>query len=331
MRLTTSGITVTAMSCMLAVALSSIAIAAERDKISLGGGNSLSIYIAQQKGLYAEQNIDVTIPRTASSDELRDALVAGRIQLAAFGVDNALAMAEKKIGDVAVIMGVENPPIQLVGNKGMKSVQELRGKALLVDSPVTQNAVIMKRILAKYGLEADRDYSMKVSGGQPLRLAELRKDPTVGGTMVSWPEYFQIRAESYPVFGSSLDVLGPMTFQVIYVMRNWAASNRELVQRFLMAQVKAQRWMMDPNNRQEVIALYGKSRNYSPEVAAAAYEGLMSPTGWAKDGAIALPELASVMKLRAEVEGAWNGKPPPAETYVDTSYLNEAIRMLDRK
>ena len=291
MRRAMSAITAIALSCVLAVAVSFSALAAARDKIALGGGNSLSIYVAQQKGYYAEQNIELTIPRTASSDELRDALVAGRIQLAAFGVDNALAMAERKIGDVAIIM---------------------------------------KRILAKYGLEADRDYTMKLSGGQPLRLADLRKDPAVGGTMVSWPEYFQIRAEGYPVFGSSLDVVGPMTFQVIYVMRNWAASNRDLVRRFLMAQVKAQRWIMDPQNKQEVIALYAKSRNYSPEVAAAAYESLMSPTGWAKDGAIALPELASVMKLRAEVEGAWGGKPPPPETYVDTSYLNEAIRTLDQ-
>jgi len=331
MRLISSGITAVAMACLLAGGILSAAGAAEPDAIALGGGNSLSIYIAQQKGFYAEQNIALTIPRTASADQLRDALVAGKIQIAAFGVDNALNMAEKKIGDVAIIMGVENPPIQLVGNKGMKSIQDLRGKTLLVDSPVTQNAVIMKRILAKHGLEPDRDYAMKTTGGQPLRVAELRKDPTVGGTMVSWPEYFQIRAEGYPVFGSSLDVIGPMTFQVIYVMRDWAASNRELVQRFLAAQVKAQRWMMDPKNKEEVVALYGKSRGYPPEVAAAAYEGLMSPTGWAKDGGISSADLSRVMKLRAEVEGAWGGNPPPPGTYVDASYLNEAIRVLDRK
>ena len=59
-------------------------------------------------------------------------------QIAAFGVDNALNMAEKKIGDVAIIMGVENPPIQLVGNKGMKSIQDLRGKTLLVVNVASQ-------------------------------------------------------------------------------------------------------------------------------------------------------------------------------------------------
>jgi ABC-type nitrate/sulfonate/bicarbonate transport system substrate-binding protein len=330
MRLATS-FTTMAFSCALALAASA-APGAEPDRIAMGGGNSLSIYVAQHKGFYKEQNIEVTIPGTSNADQLRDLLVAGKLQVAAFGVDNALAMAEKKIGDVAVIMDVENPPIQFVGARGMKAIEDVRGKALLVDSPSTQNAVIMKRILSLHGLEPDRDYTMKVAGGQPLRLAELRKnDPAVGGTMVSWPEFFQVRTEGYPVFGSSVDVVGPMTFQVIYVMRDWAAKNRDLVTRFLTAQVKAQRWMMDPKNKAEVIALYAQSRKYAPEVAAAAYEGLMSATGWARDGRVVPAELAAVMKLRAEVEGAWGGKPPAPETYIDASFLDAAIKTIDRK
>jgi hypothetical protein len=34
------------------------------------------------------------------------------------------------------------------------------------------------------------------------------------------------------------------------------------------------------------------------------------------------------MNLRAEVEGAWDGKAPPPETYLDLSYLNDVISAL---
>ena len=31
-----------------------------------------------------------------------------------------------------------------------------------------------------------------------------------------------------------------------------------------------------------------------------------------------------VLALRAEIEGSWGGKPPPAERYVDLSYYTKA-------
>ena len=55
------------------------------------------------------------------------------------------------------------------------------------------------------------------------------------------------------------------------------------------------------------------------------------PYGWAKDGEVDIPRLATVMKLRADVEGSWGGKPPPPETYLDMSYLAEAIKAIGGK
>jgi ABC-type nitrate/sulfonate/bicarbonate transport system substrate-binding protein len=144
------------------------------------------------------------------------------------------------------------------------------------------------------------------------------------------PEYFQMKAEGYPAFGSSIDVVGPMTFQVIFTRRDWAASHNDLVKRFLAAELKAQRFIMDAKNKDEVLVLLTKSRNYTPEVAALVYDAFMGPYGWARDGAIDMASLATVMKLRAEVENGWGGKPPPPETYVDFSYLNEVIKALEK-
>jgi ABC-type nitrate/sulfonate/bicarbonate transport system substrate-binding protein len=298
---------------------------------SHAAGGSFTTYVAQTKGFYAENNIEVTIPNFPSSDALRAALAKGDIQMANFGVDNALAMAEKKVADVVIIMGGENPPIQFVGNKGIDTVDQLKGKTILVDAPNTQNAVIMKRILSKQGLEAGRDYQMKEAGGQPLRLAELKKDPSLGGTMVSWPVFFQMQADGYKAFGSSLDVVGPMTFLGTFAKRDWAASHKELLERYFEAEIKTLRWMMTPANKAEVIDLLVKGRSFTPAVAALAYDGFMSPNGWARDGEVKPTELAALMKLGADVEGRWGGHPPPPETYLDLSYLHDAIAKLDAK
>ncbi len=304
--------------------------AAEPDKILLGGAK-FTTYVGQQKGFYAASGLDVQVPRFDNSDALRSALASGAIHMASFGVDNALAMVEKGEMDVVIIMAGESSPIQMMGQKGITAVEQFRGKTILVDAPNTQNAVIMKRILSKSGLEAGRDYKMKEAGGQPFRLVELKKDPSAAGTMVSWPVFFQMQAEGYPAFGSSLDVVGPMLFQSTFVMRDWAKAHKDLVVRHLSAEVKTVRWMMARENRAEVISLLGKYLNASPEVATLAYEGFTGPYGWAKDGEVDIPRLATVMKLRADVEGSWGGKPPPPETYLDMSYLAEAIKAIGGK
>jgi ABC-type nitrate/sulfonate/bicarbonate transport system substrate-binding protein len=172
---------------------------------------------------------------------------------------------------------------------------------------------------------------MKQAGGQPLRLEELKKDPSLGGTMVSWPVFFQMQADGYKAFGSSLDVVGPITFLGTFAKRDWAAAHKDLLVRYLTAEISALRWMMDAKNKDEVIAALAKSRGFTPEVAAAAYQGFMSPNGWAKDGEVKLPELAALMKLRAEVEGSWGGNPPPPDKYLDLSYLHAAIAAIDKK
>jgi ABC-type nitrate/sulfonate/bicarbonate transport system substrate-binding protein len=297
------------------------------DKILLGGAK-FTTYAGQQKGFYAAAGLEVEVPTFPNSDALRNALAQGKIHMASFGVDNALAMVETM--DVVIIMAGESSPIQMMGQKGMASTEQLRGKTILVDAPNTQNAVIMKRILSKQGLEPGRDYQMKEAGGQPLRLVELRKDPNAAGTMVSWPVYFQMKSEGYPTFGSSLDVVGPMMFQSTFLMRDFAKKNRELVVRHLAAEVKTIRWLMAPENRAEVIGMLGVYLKASPEVAALAYDGFTGPYGWAKDGEIDLERLSTVMKLRAEVEGSWGGKAPPPQTYIDTTYLAEAVKTIGR-
>jgi ABC-type nitrate/sulfonate/bicarbonate transport system substrate-binding protein len=303
--------------------------AAALDKLSVAGGSFATI-VAQEKGFYAARHLQVDVRQLGNSDAVRSALSSGAVEIADFGVDNAFAMAEHG-DDIVIIMADENSPIQMVGQKGIATVDQLRGKAILVDAPNTQNAVIMKRILAKQGLTAGVDYVMREAGGQPLRLAALRKDPALGGTMVAWPVYFQMKAEGYPSLGSSLDVVGPMLFLGSFVKRDWAKSHRDIAVRYLAADVEAVRWMTDPKHEADVVALFEKSRGLSPAVSQIAYDNYMGPYGWVRDGKVDLATLARVMKLRAEVEGSWGSNPPPPETYVDTRYLRDALKAVGRK
>jgi len=57
-----------------------------------GGLSNLPIFAGQAKGFFARQGLRVEIEQTPDSDVLRKGLAEGAFEIAAAGVDNALAM-----------------------------------------------------------------------------------------------------------------------------------------------------------------------------------------------------------------------------------------------
>ena len=51
----------------------------------------------------------------------------------------------------------------------------------------------------------------------------------------------------------------------------------------------------------------------------------IQPNGFAKDGKFDMAGFKNVLKLRAEIEGQWGGKPPAPDKYIDLSYYNKAV------
>ena len=70
----------------------------------------------------------------------------------------------------------------------------------------------------------------------------------------------------------------------------------------------------------------------SADVAAETYQlEVSSPGGWAQDARFDLQGFQNVLKLRAEVEGQWGGKPPAPEKYYDSAVYQKALAMLQPK
>ena len=47
--------------------------------------------------------------------------------------------------------------------------------------------------------------------------------------------------------------------------------------------------------------------------------------GMAKDAKFDMEGFKNTLKLRAEIEGQWGGKPPSPEKYIDLSYYDRAM------
>src|SRR5215510_9047353 len=131
------------------------------------GGGSFTTSVAQANGIFARYGLQIQIPRGAAggSEEVRRWLASGELDLADYGVDNAIAMVENAGVDVILVAATDYTPNELVAQLEIKSLADLRGKIVIVDAPNTQNALALKRILSNAGLNAATDYQMKEVGG----------------------------------------------------------------------------------------------------------------------------------------------------------------------
>ncbi|MGA2810264.1 MAG: ABC transporter substrate-binding protein [Candidatus Acidiferrum sp.] len=292
-------------------------------------GRPLPVAVAEMHGTFARYGVAVHFENMPNSDQLRATLKDGNADIAYAAVDNAVAMVELAGADVVIVMGGEGSQNELMVQPDIKSIKDLRGKTLIVDAPNTAYALQMKKVLALNGLQAAKDYEIKPVGTTPQRLVAMREHPEYAGSMLGPPTSLLAKKSGFVSLGTVPEIIGPYQAAGYFAQRKWAQEHSHAVAGYLAAIIEAQRWLMDPINKPQVIELMIKESHLAPEVAAESYEFAMArPGGYEKDAQLDLNGFTNVLKLRAEVEGQWGGHPPAVEKYYDASYYTAAISKL---
>jgi ABC-type nitrate/sulfonate/bicarbonate transport system substrate-binding protein len=302
---------------------------AQKIKVLTLLGRPLPLAVADKQGLFAKYGIEVETENLPNSDVLRANLAAGKGDLAYLAVDNAVAMVELTHQDVVIVMGGEGSQNELMVQPEIKSFKDLRGKTLIVDAPNTAYALQMKKILLLSGMRVEKDYELKAFGATPARLAAMREHKEFAGSMLGPPSSIVAKHQGFVSLGSVQELIGPYQAAGYFAKRQWAQEHRGAIANYLAAIIEAQRWLMDPGNKQQVIELMVKESHLAPDVAAETYEVSMTkPGGFARDARFDLQGFKNVLNLRAEIEGSWGGHPPPPEKYYDASYYDAALAKL---
>ena len=289
-------------------------------------GRPPQFVVADKQGLFAKYGIEVENENKKNSDELRADLAAGKGDLAYLAVDNAIAMVELAHQDVVIVMGGEGSQNELIAQPSIKSISDLRGKTMIVDAPNTAYALQMKKIMLINGLTAGKDYEIKPFGATPQRLVGMRGHKEFAGSMLGPPVSLVAKQEGFVSLGSVQQVIGPYQAAGFFTQRAWAKDHRELLISFLAACIEAQRWLLDPANKQQVIEMLTTEFHLAPQIAAEDYQLTISqPGGFADDARFDLRGFENVLKLRAEIEGQWGGHPPGPDKYYDPSYYDASL------
>ena len=290
------------------------------------GGSNIPIYMALEKGYFSRRGITVNLQFTPNSEQQRSGLAAGRFDIAHAAVDNAVAMIEVAKVDVVIVSGGDGGMNELLVRQDINKPADIRGRTYVVDAPNTAYALIGRKMFKNAGLIDGRDYKLDPIGGSEIRSKGL-DTPAGAATMLNPPWNFVARDRGAKSLGRTIDLYGPYQASGAFVMRSWAKSNEQVLERYLAAFIEGCRAAQDPAQKKQVLAVLKRELKLDDRLTELTYQELMlKGSGLSKDCAIDMPGFKNVLALRAEIEGQWGGNPPAPEKFLDMSYFEKAKR-----
>jgi NitT/TauT family transport system substrate-binding protein len=232
--------------------------ALEKPKTTLAvGGKNLLYYlpltIAEQRGYFKAEGLDLTIVDFAGGARALQAVVGGSADVVSGAFEHTVNMQFKGQRMRAFVLQGRAPQIVLGVNPktmaGYKTVADLKGRKIGVTAPGSSTNVMVNFILAKAGLKPS-DVSIIGVGAGPGAVAAMRAgqidalsnlDPVItllqrSGDLKIISDT-RILAESEKVFG------GPMPAGCFYAPQTFIDKNPNTVQALANALVRANKWI----------------------------------------------------------------------------------------
>lgn len=292
------------------------------------GIQNLAIFAAQSQGFFARHDLDVEVRTAQSGAELRDGLARGDHQIAHGAADQAVSMAEISKVDIEIIMGGDTGFNHLFTQPDIASIADLRGRMLVVDDPDTAYTLQMLLALRQNGL-GPNDYAMRKAGGTFKRVEVMLAEKDAAATTLNPPFSLRAAAAGLKDMGDMVKLSGPYQGQSGFVMKSWGNTHAEILVRYIQAYIEALRWAVDARNKDAAVALLVDRLKLTPEIAAQTWQIAAEPaSGLAHDAALDQAGFRNVLRLRAELQGQWNGVPPAPERYLNLTYYRDAVAAL---
>lgn len=295
--------------------------------ITFQGGWNLPVWVAQEKGFFKKNGLNVEMGYTPNSKQLVIDLLDGKYNVAIAGIDNVVAYQEGQGAvpinnpDMFAFYGVDNGLLSLVANPKIKNVSDLKDKRISVDALTTGYAFVIRNYLEQNGL-TEKDVTYSSVGSTNDRFKALL-DGKTDATLLRTPLNLQAKAKGFTVLASGNE-LGDYQGTTGVTTRAWASKNRSELVSYLRGYIDGLNWIYDPRNQQEAESiLVKKAPGMSIELAGPALQELLH-NGLQRDAAINPQGVNNVLRLRSKL-----GIPPKkitdAQKYYDTSYYQQAV------
>ena len=295
--------------------------AARNSHLKLGliseGTNTWPIYVAQSRGLFAEQGLEVEVSVVGSSVRQQQALIEGRFDIGFQQADHVVRAVEHGADLVAFAAQAHAPDVTLVAIPGITSIVQLRGLSIAVDGARSGYALLLRRLLAGHGIGA-ADVELREIGGSQERYDALQGGGAAA-CMLNAPFDEKLTASGYTNLARLSDAFPTYPGSVMAARRSWADAHRAELAAFVSAFDRAYAWLQNPDHAGDALDMLPDRLAIAPRAASAALTKFAQrePPQITPDG------MRQVVDIVWDSEGYAGPKGAP-EKYMDVSYAGRA-------
>jgi ABC-type nitrate/sulfonate/bicarbonate transport system substrate-binding protein len=260
--------------------------------ISTPGLYEIPTEIAQRKGFYREENLDVRKVVIRTNLQVA-ALIAGELDYST--VSGLIARASIQGLPVKGVMGWFDRPLHiLIAKPGFKRLTDFKGKIIGVSGMGSAPHIILREALSQAGMNPDRDITTLAIGGSGERLAAL-----IAGTVDATP-----LDVAYVEKAEKLGLVSVIYFgDVVHtrlggfgVSLDKIRKNPTQITRTIRASLKGVRFIRD--NKVETLAIMRNYLHVSAEAAVKIHDFAMRSLN--PDGLVAKNTMDSEIRLAKE-------------------------------
>jgi NitT/TauT family transport system substrate-binding protein len=307
--------TLAALAVGTMVALAAGAQAPEKKKITIAvGGKNLFYYlplsVAERKGYFKDEGLDVEIPDFAGGAKALQALVGGSADMVSGAYEHTINMAAKKQPIKAVVLQAKFSSIVLLLPKDKaakyKGPADLKGLKVGVTAPGSSTNMFVNNILARGGLKPT-DISVVGVGAGSGAVAAMEKgeidalsnlDPVI--TQLESTGKFVPVADSRTEKGMQEIYGGDYHASVIYITDEYIRKYPNTVQAVVNAMVRANRWVAKATPQEIVDLMPDAYKGGNPSLYK---QGLLkNMIGYSEDGQMSMKAAQNVYKVLKQFE-----------------------------
>jgi ABC-type nitrate/sulfonate/bicarbonate transport system substrate-binding protein len=277
---------------------------------------NIIIFVAKDAGLFDKYGLDAEIVLVQGSGVASKAMIGGSLDIAPVATPTVIS-ADLAGADLAILAHTMPSVIHaLMVKPEIKRVEDLKGKKIAISSFGSLTDFLVRSIMKKKGLQADRDVSFLQIGGDAERLAALNQG-MADAAAISYPGYARAQKLGFAMlWDSSKEISYP--WMEIVTRRATIQRDRDLVLNYMKAHLEGiALFKRDSRFGRRVIRRTLKINdselvNESYELFAQSFLSTPRPN---------LPGMKTSFEYVAQTSPEiWNHKP---EKFVDASFVEE--------
>lgn len=296
------------------------------------------LFVAAEKGYFAEQGLQVELQRVRNVDEMLAPLSTGKIDLSLMGPTTGFFNAMHQALDVRAIAGAnaivsagQGDPILVVSKAladsgAVKTVADLKGRKLAINLRGSALEYLLSKGLEQAGLTLDDVELVTIPGTEMLTaLANGAVDGAIAGGLNTRR---MIKEGVAVKLLSDTDILqGGQGGVVVVGQRLLQPANREVAIRVLAAYLKAVRDLNDNGwDNPEIIGMIQKYTEMEPAIIANSAFSL-----FASDGALDETSIMDIQAFQINRGYVEYKEALPVAQMTDLTFLREAVARVEQR